>query len=85
MPSNHGVRLDDDEDGTPIRPEAGQPSSEDAVALPESWPFRALLQDRKLLPEGEVLEGQLGTISKEMSNQDKKDTTQAHFTGLQDC
>ena len=32
-PLNHGIGLDDDEDGPPIRPDAGQPSPEDPVAF----------------------------------------------------
>ena len=68
-----------------MRPESGQPSPEDPVALPEPGPFRALLQDRELLPEGEVLGGQPGAISHDVSNQDTKDVKQAHFTGLPGC
>ena len=43
-----------------------------------------MFQGRQLLPQCEVLAGQLGAISNDMSNQDKKGTKQAHFTGLQD-
>ena len=85
MPTDDRFRLDDDEDGAPIRPEAGQPSPEDPVALPEPRPFRALLQDRDLLPEGEVLGGQLGAISHDVSNQYSKDVKRAPFRGLPGC
>ena len=55
------------------------------LALPEPRPFRALLQDYKLMPQGEVLGGQLGAISHDVSNQNKKNAEHAHFTGLPGC
>ena len=80
-----GLRLDDDKDGASIRPETRQPSPEDPVAFPEPRPFRALLQIRSLLPQGEVLGGQLGAISHDISNHEKKNAEHAHFTALPNC
>ncbi len=85
VPTDDRFRLDDYEGGAPIRPETGQPSPEDPVPFPEPRPFRALLQDRELLPEGEILNRQLGAISHDVSNQNKKNAEHAHFTGLPGC
>ena len=60
VPSDGRFRLDDDEDGTPIRPEACKPGPEDAVALPEPRPFYGIRQNGKLLPQGKVLRGEFG-------------------------
>ncbi len=78
MPAKNGIGLHDDEDGAPIRPESGQPSPEDAVALPELRPFRALLQDGELLPEDEVLGGQLRLAAKKRSKKNEDYLYPAH-------
>lgn len=39
-------------------------------------------QDRKLLPSGEVLGGQLGAVGSDASNPNKGNPQHAHFTGL---
>ena len=85
MPPDDRFRLDDDEDGAQIRPEVGQPSTKDSFTLPKLRPFRVLLQDRELLPEGEVFGGQLGVVSNYTSNQNKDNPRHAHFRGLQVC
>ena len=61
LPSNQGVRLDNEQDRTPARPELRLPDPEDPVAPGQSRPFRSVLQDGELLPESEVLGGQLGS------------------------
>ena len=61
VPADHGRRLDDDEDGAPVRPEPRQPSPEDPVAIAKARPLRALLKDGELLPEDEVLGSQLSS------------------------
>jgi hypothetical protein len=78
-------RLDDDEDGSPIRPEAGKPSPEDPVPFPEPRPFLLFDQDYQLLPQSEILDRQLGAISHYVSNQNTKDMKHAHPTGLPGC
>ena len=75
---NHGVGLDDDQDGAPIRPETGQPDPEDPVALPEPRPFRALLQDRELLAKSKVLGSQRGLIAKKGSKKNEDHQNPAH-------
>lgn len=85
VPTDYRFGLDDDDDGAQIRPEAGQPSPEDPLARSEPRPFRALLQDCELLLEREILGGQTGAVSHDVSNQDQNDAERAHFTGLAGC
>lgn len=82
---DHRLGLHDEECASPIRPDAGQPNPENPVTFPKPWPFRALLQDRELLPQCKVFGRQLGVVSNCMSKQDKKNAEKAHFTGLQNC
>jgi len=64
VPPDDRFRLDDDEDGTPVRPEAGQPSPEDSVTVSEPWTLGLMLQDRELLAESKVFGSQRGLIAK---------------------
>jgi len=56
---------------------------EDPIAFPQLWSFRAFLQDRELLPQGEVLGGQPGAIAKEGSDESNDSTQHGHFTPSQ--
>ncbi len=58
VPSDHGLGLDDDEGGTPVRPEARQPDPEDSIAPPEPWTLSGSLEHGELVSEGEVHGGQ---------------------------
>jgi len=78
MPTDNCFRLNDDEDGAPIRPEAGKPGPEDPVARLEPRPSRALLQDGELLPEGEVLGGQIGLATKQCPEKKEGHLCQPH-------
>ena len=78
MPAGNCLGLDDDEYRSPIRPEAGEPSPEDPVALPEPRPFLLFAQDRQLLSQSEILGGQLGLASKQCPNRIEHHLYPAH-------
>ena len=52
---HHGVRLDEDEGGTPSGPQPGQPDPEDAIPAAEPGSVGVSVKDGELLTEGEVL------------------------------
>ena len=79
MPSDHGVRLDDDEGGTPADPEPGQPDPEDAVAAAEPWTAGPSLKDGNLLPEGEVLRYEASPCGPKEPDQVPGDTPSPHW------
>ena len=80
MPPHNGCGLDNEKGGTPIGPDAGQQCPEDPIAFPEPWPFRALLQNRELLPESEVLGRKFRPVTQDPTNEHHKDANQPHFT-----
>ena len=59
MPSDDRFGLHDDQGGSPVRPEPGEPYPEDAVAVPQLRTFDGLLEDGNLLSQCEVLDGQV--------------------------
>ena len=63
MPPDNGLRLHDGECLSPVRPDPGQQDPEQSVAFLEMGTFRRALQNGDLLPQCEVLEGQLSVAS----------------------
>src|SRR5207249_7066112 len=63
LPAQHGRRSDDDEGLPPGGPQPGQPDPQDAIAPSKSRPIRRSLVDGQLLPQGEVLEGELAVAA----------------------
>ena len=59
LPAQHGRWSDDDEGLPPGGPHPGQPDPQEAIAPSKSRPIRRSLVDGQLLPQGEVLEGEL--------------------------
>ena len=59
LPAQHGRGSDDDEGLPPGGPHPGQPDPQEAVAPSQSQPIRRSLVDGQLLPQGEVLEGEM--------------------------
>ena len=59
LPAQHGRRSEDDERLPPGGPHLGQPGPQEAIAPSKSRPIRGSLVDGQLLPQGEVLEGEL--------------------------
>lgn len=55
MPTDDGVRLHDEEAGSPAGPEAGELDPQDSIPLSQHRPFRRSLQDAELMSQGEVL------------------------------
>jgi hypothetical protein len=54
MPSDHGLRLHDHEDGSPARPPSRERDPEGSVEGRESWPPLLVGVDCELLAEGEL-------------------------------
>ena len=53
MPTDNGLRLDDDQRLAPARPQARQDDPENPIDHPKRWPEPFPLQDSHLLAEGE--------------------------------
>src|SRR5262249_51624836 len=56
MPADDGLRLDDDESGTPAAPELGQPCPEEPIRSGELRSFSGALQDAELMAQSQDLE-----------------------------
>ena len=62
MPSDHGVRLDEQEASSPFGPEAGEKDPQDSIRRAEPKPFLiASLQHDELVPKGEDFKLKGGT------------------------
>ncbi len=59
MPSDDRLGSDDGEYLGPVRPDPGQQNPEESVALLQMRAFDRALQDSDLLPQCEILEGQV--------------------------
>ncbi len=55
VPTNNGVRLDDEQYRTPIRPDSGKDRPEDPITLSQPRTFGLLQQNYELLPQREIL------------------------------
>src|SRR5882724_4502178 len=55
MPADHGLGLDDNQHGPPVRPQLGQPNSQQAVSSAQSNAMALVraLQDQDLMAQGE--------------------------------
>jgi len=60
MPSDHGLRPDEDQRPIPGGPEPAEDDPEDAISGPKSWLLLNPLVDGELLAQGRVLQGQRG-------------------------
>ena len=78
MPPHNGVRLDNHQHRAPASPEPRKPHPEDAVALSQSRPLRLVLKNGKLLPEGEVLGGQMRLSSRQRPKEDEDHVHRPH-------
>ena len=67
MPADDGLRLDQFEGLPPLRPEALQGDPEEPAAGRHPPPRLAVLKDRELLAQREVLEDQVGPRAQEGS------------------
>ncbi len=59
MPSDDGVRLHDGQATGPVLPAPGQQHPEEPIALFQAGAPDSALEDGNLLPQGEILKGQL--------------------------
>ncbi len=78
MPPDDGLRLDEDEAGTPVRPEPRQASPEESIATAEPGSIDTSLQNGELLPEGEIFESQLRTVREEGAEDQENDSEDGH-------
>jgi hypothetical protein len=65
LPAQHGVRSHDDEGLPPGGPHFGQPDPKEPIAPVKLRPVRRPLVDGQLLPQGEVLEGELAVAAED--------------------
>jgi hypothetical protein len=63
VPLDHGLGLDENQGGSPSLPEPGQPDPEDPVPSAKARPFARSLEDRKLLPQREILGEEPGSVA----------------------
>jgi len=63
LPAQHGGGSHDDEGLPPSGPHSGQPDPKEPIALLKLRPVRRPLVDGQLLPQGEVLEGELAVAA----------------------
>jgi len=57
VPSNDGIRFDDNQSILPGTPKFGKQSPENPVDRSDFWPFVCAFQHRQLLPERKVFNG----------------------------
>ena len=77
MPSDERVRLDDNQRGTPVKCSAQERHQPAGGIVGPSWPNFALLEERQLFPEEEVLRRQGDTRSAEYEH--KPTEVDQHF------
>ena len=65
LPAQHGGGSNDDEGLPPSGPHSGQPDPKEPIAPLKLRPVRRPLVDGQLLPQGEVLEGELAVAAAE--------------------
>jgi hypothetical protein len=59
MPTDDGIRLDDKQMAPPVRADPGEKNPESPIRGPQPRSPGCSLQNFDLVPQGEVLEGQL--------------------------
>jgi hypothetical protein len=59
MPADDGIRLDDNQMPSPVAADPGQDDPQSPIRGPQPRSSGCSLQDFDLVPQGEVLEGQL--------------------------
>ena len=78
MPADDRARLDDQEAGTPISPEPGQPHPEEPITLLQPWALHGSLKNDQLLSKGQVLRCDGRTTQQRRSEQAHDDVDDAH-------
>ena len=63
MPANHGLGANEVERLSPPGPMFGEPHPEESIEAPELRPLRSAAEQGELLPEGQVLEREVGSGS----------------------
>ncbi len=80
MPTNHGVRLHDEQNGLPIRPDLRQKRPEDPITPSQPGGFRLLQQNRELLAQREILRREFRAVTKDAAEEQHQNARHAHFT-----
>ena len=78
MPAYDGLRRHVNQVGTPVFAEALQEEPEDPVPWPEAGSSDAPPEDRKLLAEGQILQGQLGPAPEQATQNEGKGPHKRH-------
>ncbi len=78
MPADDGLGLHENEVGSPVFTKAFQEGPEDPVPRPEPRSLGASPKDRKLLAEGQILQGQLGPAPEQATQNEGKGPHKRH-------
>ncbi len=78
VPSDHGLRLDNDEAVSPSRPGAGEPEPEDTVSFLQPWVSGPPAENDQLLAEGQILCNEVGLLGEQGPNYGPDDPEKEH-------
>jgi hypothetical protein len=78
VPSDHGLRLDNDEAVSPSRPGAGEPEPEDTVSFLQSWVSGPPAENDQLLAEGQILCNEASFLGEKGPDDSPDDSEQEH-------
>lgn len=65
VPGDHSLWLNDDEGGSPIRPQTGKPCPEEAISGRQFRSLHRALENAKLVPQCDVFEVESGTATED--------------------
>ena len=68
VPGDHRFRLDDDQCGSPIAPQLGQPCPEETISGGQLRPLHRAMQDAELVTKSQNLNLKCGTVTERSQN-----------------
>ena len=80
VPSNHRFGTHDEQRTSPIRPETGHPSPENAITILQLWSIGRILKNSELLTKREVFSCEFRLRTKQRRQGDCNYSENAHFT-----
>src|SRR5712692_6386903 len=78
VPSEDGLRPDQDNGRAPLLPDLRQAHPEGPVGPAKPGPRRLVAENGELLPEGEIFQSQLGTVPEEGTDEQEDDSEVGH-------
>ena len=80
MPSDDGVRLDDEKGGTPVCPDLRHDRPEDPITLPHAWSLGLSSKSGDLLTKREILQGEFRPVAENRGDKQQETANRTHFT-----